>query len=528
MKRRMINHREKNLVWFLLACIMANVYLAFYLKGLNSYSFITHVFNDLSLAFQQGHFYLLAKPSYGLLHLTDPYNPDLNALYRMRDHVHDMSLYRGHLYVYFGPTSAVFLLGLHALGVQILNNDGILTVFWVLGLVFVLMMLFRFFGDRNKVTKLFMLPALELSYFLPTGLLMAGYIFTCFNLGILTCLSRAYFYETAITSAAFFFWLGMLLMLYGLTYFNQVSSYKARVFMVCSGLSFMLAFFARYSYAPSIFFAICISLFATTSYFYRSRNWVELKSNVLNLVFFAMPFVLMIALYCWYNYARFGSILETGYNYELAGIPQRYLSLTYGLFGAKYVLTNAWMYFVHPVVQNNLPWFHIDPFYNGIKNPLGFFNYDFHHKPAFAIYTPSFLHTPFWYSTENPLGLLNIYYPLVYFIFGLLGVCMMLSMCADGRVKFSGVTGALVLVSLGLFLFQMIPLLFIFTSTWRYVADFNFSLSIFIFFSAVLGLSMIKDLRDRRLTRLAVAGTSFMLLLTTLRLAFFFIEFTWR
>jgi len=56
--------------------------------------------------FRHGHLYAAVQPHPGLLALPNPYDPVANAPYR----VHDLSLYRGHYYLYFGVTPALIFL----------------------------------------------------------------------------------------------------------------------------------------------------------------------------------------------------------------------------------------------------------------------------------------------------------------------------------------------------------------------------------------------------------------------------------
>ena len=55
--------------------------------------------------FRAGHLYAAIEPHPALLALKDPYDPVANAPYR----VHDMSLYKGHYYLYFGVTPVLIL-----------------------------------------------------------------------------------------------------------------------------------------------------------------------------------------------------------------------------------------------------------------------------------------------------------------------------------------------------------------------------------------------------------------------------------
>src|SRR5712692_5662699 len=87
------------------------IVFAFYLwtassSGNNPFTFgkkLSDHYNLLSDAFLAGRLSLLVEPSKELLDLPDPYDPSLNAKFRL----HDASLYKGKYYLYFGPVPAL-------------------------------------------------------------------------------------------------------------------------------------------------------------------------------------------------------------------------------------------------------------------------------------------------------------------------------------------------------------------------------------------------------------------------------------
>ena len=60
-------------------------------------------YNLLTDGFLGGHLYIPVTPHPNLLLAADPYNPAQNEPYRL----HDVSLYRGKFYLYFGAAPAV-------------------------------------------------------------------------------------------------------------------------------------------------------------------------------------------------------------------------------------------------------------------------------------------------------------------------------------------------------------------------------------------------------------------------------------
>jgi len=66
-------------------------------------------YNLLVAGFQHGHLSLNKEAPAELGQLPDPYDPVANARYRLGSGLHDMSYYRGKLYLYFGVSPALLL-----------------------------------------------------------------------------------------------------------------------------------------------------------------------------------------------------------------------------------------------------------------------------------------------------------------------------------------------------------------------------------------------------------------------------------
>src|SRR3990172_4889103 len=76
----------------------SNYYRDFY--GSKDYRNKQNYYNMLSDAFLSGRLSLLLEPRKELLDLPDPYDPSLNAQFKL----HDVSLYNGKYYLPSGPT----------------------------------------------------------------------------------------------------------------------------------------------------------------------------------------------------------------------------------------------------------------------------------------------------------------------------------------------------------------------------------------------------------------------------------------
>jgi hypothetical protein len=64
-------------------------------------------YNQLSTGFLHGHLYLPLQPDPHLVQLPNPYDPIANGPFRNEQGSHDLSLYKGHFYLYWGPTPAL-------------------------------------------------------------------------------------------------------------------------------------------------------------------------------------------------------------------------------------------------------------------------------------------------------------------------------------------------------------------------------------------------------------------------------------
>ena len=86
-------------------------------------------YGSLADALLQGQLHLLQQPSPELVALSDPYDPSLNAPFRTD--LHDMSLYKDRLYLYFGITPALLLwLPTRLMGLQITDAFAVVLFSW--------------------------------------------------------------------------------------------------------------------------------------------------------------------------------------------------------------------------------------------------------------------------------------------------------------------------------------------------------------------------------------------------------------
>lgn len=245
---------------------------------------LTSYYNLQAEAYQHGQIALLIKPDPQLLALPNPYD------YHQRGNkipvLGDASLYNGHYYLYWGAAPALV-----AWGVRLFTHgpasDGLLLLIFSTGAtLFSTLLVLQF---RRKL-----FPTLPAWAVVPP-LLAVGFFNPFFYM-----LSLPAVYQAAISSAQFF-------LLGGLYFaFQSFFSVKRRpLWLALTGLFWSGAFWSRLNLAPAVGLLAALTL------------WKVLRSpkpgRFLAAAALAAPLLVAAAGLGGYNYARFGSVLETGH-----------------------------------------------------------------------------------------------------------------------------------------------------------------------------------------------------------------------
>jgi hypothetical protein len=276
-------------------------------------------YNRLVDGFRHGQLHLARNVPTGLLQLSDPLNPDANQRFRQPGDpatVHDLSLYRGRLYLYFGVTPALLLFWpcvaltghwlSHAAAVLLLMAVGFGTYAWLL------FDCWRRYFVQVPIAAL--VTAILAVGLLPNSLLL---------------LQRPEVWE--VTVACEFALIAVAL---ALLWRAVVVDSRAVVSIALASVAYGLAIGARPSAAPGV-----VVLLFPVLYHARAaaragggRRWWRL------LVAAVVP-VGAIGLALWaYNVARFGHGLEFGQSFQLASDRQdsvKHFSLDYLGFNAR-------------------------------------------------------------------------------------------------------------------------------------------------------------------------------------------------
>jgi hypothetical protein len=276
-----------------------------------------YYFGQLAEGFSQGHtWYTMSVPPW-VTRLPNPYDPNSNGPFRGAG-AHDLSLYRGHLYAYWGPVPAL-MLWLVAVIARVpprVFDDAHLVLFFVAGLlvvssVLILRMRRRFFPDQPQW------PAI-------LGIFVAG-----LAAPILCMLGRPAVYEVAISSSEFFLLLGLLLAWIGIDEGTRLT------WLTGAGICWALGLGCGIGMAPAVAIVALLTL------------WYCRGGRIGAALCLGVPLAAAVAALLYYNYLRFGSFMEFGTRYQLAGVDQTRPPF-YPLFRWHYVPFNILWYLVPP------------------------------------------------------------------------------------------------------------------------------------------------------------------------------------
>ena len=298
-------------------------------------------YDMLGAGFRAGHLYLDNVPtlSPALLGLSDPYDPDArNAIPEAKksaDSVWDLSLYNGRLYLYWGPVPAVLLAGIKLFYTGVIADQYVAFAFLIGLLIFSILIILKIWQMFYHDVPVFLVVAC---------ILAAGLVCP-----LPWMLGSAAIYEATILGGQFF--------LVGGLYF-AISAMARRdplLFKPLLAVTFwMLAAGTRtILLVPAAFLTLLIILWNLRNDFDKKR----LVKALPRAVALGLPLAAGVILYGWYNWARFGSVFETGLRYTLT-----FLNLNKDInktFSFNHVFASLWVFLVDPIeVRQTFPFFY--------------------------------------------------------------------------------------------------------------------------------------------------------------------------
>lgn len=284
-------------------------------------------YNLLADAFLRGHLHLLVEPAKQLLALHNPFDPTANAPYRL----HDASLYHGHYYLQWGPVPALMaFMPFRLLPLGDLPQSLAGALFAFVGLCFAVALL------RALVRRY--LPEA------PRWMMALGYLALATGSAVPFVLRRVAVYEIALLSAYAFLMAGLYLLATGAL---DVPARPRRLALASLCLGLAAGCRPTMAFVAGLLVAVWWAL--------RRRDPTNGRQLAVVVLGPAIACGVLLALY---NVARFGSPLEFGNSYQLAGVDVR----TLHAYRVADLAPSLWFFLVARAhVTAGFPFFHLPP-----------------------------------------------------------------------------------------------------------------------------------------------------------------------
>ena len=281
----------------------------------------TDYYDQLATAFGHGSLSLEKQVNPALLTLPDPYEPKERAKI---DYPLDFTLYNGKYYLYFGPVPALALLPFKFLGFGKINDQYLVFIF-ISGIFIFQSLLIMEIRERFSPE-------------IPVWLLSTCIIFGGLVAPLTWMLTEGRVYEASGAGGQFFFIMGLYFAFTALKK-DPISSRR----LLISSISWVLAVGSRITQALPVGFVVLVLIFLVIRASFQTKS---LSQAVCRIAAIGLPLAIGIGILGWYDWARFGSVFETGFSYQLTTtFLQQYSRV---LFSPIYALPNLYDYVAAP------------------------------------------------------------------------------------------------------------------------------------------------------------------------------------
>lgn len=285
----------------------------------------TTYFDRQANAFLAGQLSLLEKPPAALVALTNPYQYKnrIKAGLQTNDYIWDASLYNGKYYYYWGPVPALLAALVKIFQPAWVIQDQYLILFAIVGLAIFLAALF-YWLKKNCFPRI------------PGWLVMLMTLLGVLNTSVFWLVNHPDVHEVPIAIGELFLVLGLYTALTGFQ-----SKQHQVLLMALTGLFWGAAIGSRIDLSPGLaWMVLLVFLFLL----FKSKKWPLSIGGVVALV---LPLLFWAGGLAWYNYARFGNILETGHRFQLTGgaLPADYRNIV----SVSYILPNLYNLLARPL-----------------------------------------------------------------------------------------------------------------------------------------------------------------------------------
>ena len=274
-------------------------------------------YNLLVRGFRAGQLSLKKDVPPGLAQLADPYDSTANAPYRlMPNRLHDLSYYKGKLYLYFGVTPALILFWPFVVltGHYLFHRQAV-AIFCAIGFLISVNLLFETWRRHFANVSVGVVAACVLALGLATGAPVL--------------LSQADVYQVPISCG---YMLTMLAL--AAVWFAVHKPERRGWWLAAASVAYGLAVGAR----PTLLLGAVILLVPVAQAWREQRKlWVALLAATVPILLIGLGLML-------YNIRRFDSPFEFGQHYQLAGERQ----VAQQSFSLRYLWFNFRVYFLEP------------------------------------------------------------------------------------------------------------------------------------------------------------------------------------
>ena len=283
----------------------------------------TRCYTQLADAFGKGQLYIDIDPGEALLEVKNPYSTIVRPSFN--DDIWDMSLYKGKLYLYWGPVPALLITPIQML-INKKITDIFLVYFFSAGLLIfnsliILKLWQNFFSNISVWNMLICIPLI--------GLILP----------ILWLINEPTVYQAAIGAGQFNLMGGIYFVILAFedrTVINKGDLFLAGFFWTCSVGS-------RAMNVLSILFLMPLIIFLVFKSMPKPTDWAAYVKTLSALFF---PLIAGAMTIGWYNWARFDSPFEFGMRYQITIHDlNQLMRLT---FQADYFLPNLYVYVLQP------------------------------------------------------------------------------------------------------------------------------------------------------------------------------------
>ncbi len=303
-------------------------------------------FAHLAEALAQGKTHLLLEPPEALKNMEDPYD----FVERMRQcsgdeaALWDTAYYNGHYYVYFGVAPVI----VYYLPFFLLTGHHISTVTVVfINAVFILLAVPFLLGEGIK--RWF--KDISLSVYLILT------VMTSLGTGLLYLIMKADFYSVPLAMAtALCFW-GLYFWIHALS-----DEHVSPVMLGLGSLCMAMEAAVRPQFLLASFLALIIFFVPV----FKERKMFS-KKGIAQTTAFVLPYLCIAALVMFYNYDRFGSVIDFGANYNLTNNNMPYR----GFHLDRLLNAVAGFLFMPCTVTNRFPYLELSSFMSAYQGPVG-------------------------------------------------------------------------------------------------------------------------------------------------------------